>query len=142
MRLLLTLHKYVMATLLRTLRRPNVQALLWTLGILVAVTVPASTVPTGPPDIGIDKVAHLIMFAGFGVLWMYALTSWSRSRALWIVGGAGLALAVGSELFQHTVLATRQGSFYDGVANVLGLALGMMWAVWRPVRSDAEAKPS
>lgn len=131
-----------MTTLLRTLRRPNVQALLWTLGILVAVTVPASTVPAGPPDVGIDKGAHLIMFAGFGLLWMRGLASWPRSLALWVVGGTGLALAVGSELFQYAVLATRQGSLYDGVANVLGLALGMIWAVWRPVRSDAKAKPS
>ncbi|PEN05638.1 teicoplanin resistance protein VanZ [Longimonas halophila] len=131
-----------MANLLHTLRRPNVWAVLWTLGILVAVTVPAPTVPTGPPEIGLDKIVHLIMFAGFGLLWMRALASWPRSRTLWVVGGTGLALAVGSELVQYAVLATRQGSLYDGVANVLGLALGMAWAVWPPVRSDAEAKPS
>lgn len=131
-----------MAHLLHTLRRPTVQAVLWTLGILGAVTVPAPTVPTGPPEIGLDKIVHLIMFAGFGLLWMRGLAACPRSHALWVVGGTGLALAVGSELVQHTVLATRQGSLYDGVANVLGLALGLAWAVWRPVQSDAKAKPS
>ncbi len=131
-----------MAHLLHTLRRPTVQAVLWTLGILVAVTVPASTVPTGPPEMGLDKVVHLIMFAGFGLLWMRALAARPRSHALWVVGGTGLALAVGSELLQHAVLATRQGSLYDGVANVLGLVLSLAWAVGRPVQSNATTKPS
>ena len=129
-----------MTDLLRWLRRPLVQALLWTLGILIAVTVPASTVPTGPPDIGIDKIAHLVMFGGFGALWTRVLTPpW---RMLWVVGGLGLVLAAGTELLQHFALTTRQGSLYDGMANGLGLALGMAWAVWRPVQSDAEAMPS
>ena len=131
-----------MTNLLRWLRRPHVQALLWTLAILIAVTVPASTVPTGPPDIGVDKIAHLIMFAGFGLLWMRTLTAWRGRRALLLVGSVGLALAAGTELLQHLVLETRQGALYDALANALGLALGLLWAVWRPVRSDAEATPS
>jgi VanZ family protein len=131
-----------MANLLDMLRRPKVRAVLWTLAILVAVTVPAAAVPTGPPDIGIDKVAHLVMFMGFGLLWMRALAPWPRRRQLVVISSVGLALAVGSELVQHTVLATRQGSLYDGVANVLGLVLGMAWAVWRPVQPNAKAKSS
>jgi len=131
-----------MPHLLHTLRRSAVQALLWTLGILAAVTVPASTLPTGPPEVGLDKIVHVIMFAGFGLLWMRALAPWPRRQQLVVIGGVGLALAVGSELVQHSVLTTRQGSLYDGVANVVGLALGMAWAVWRSVQRDAKATPS
>lgn len=126
-----------MALLLQWLRRPAVRALVWTIGILVAVTVPAATVPTAPPDIGIDKVVHLVMFAGFGWLWMRAL----QGRSLWwrglMVGGVGLALALGTEVLQHVALLTRQGSLYDAIANGIGLALGMGGGAWRS-RQDAE----
>ena len=130
-----------MTPLLQWLRRPVVRALVWTLGILVAVTVPAATVPTAPPDIGIDKGVHLVMFAGFGWLWMRAL----QERSLWwrglVVGGVGLALALGTEALQHVALLTRQGSLYDALANGLGLVLGMGGGAWRSRQGAMQNAP-
>lgn len=131
-----------------TARRGRLLAVLWTLGIFVAVTVPASSVPDTPPDIGFDKIVHLVMFAGFGALWMRALGAgsdtegtWPLRRCLLVVGGTGLALAVGTEWVQHAFLPTRDGNIYDTIANMIGLVAGIGWGAWR-VRGRAHAAAS
>ena len=121
-----------------TPRRIRLLAALWTLGIVVAVTIPASSVPDTPPDIGFDKIVHLIMFAGFGALWMEALNTaprsgegWSMRQRLLLVGCIGLILAAGTEWVQHAFLSSRDGDLYDVAANTIGLGAGIGWAVWR-----------
>ncbi|MES3629330.1 MAG: VanZ family protein [Longimonas sp.] len=131
-----------------TARRLRLLAALWTLGILIAVTVPASSVPDTPPDIGVDKIVHVVMFAGFGGLWMCVLgagsdpeEAWPLWRCLLVVAGTGLVLAVGTEWMQHAFLPTRDGNIYDVIANMVGLATGIGWGVWR-VRGRAHAAAS
>ena len=45
----------------------------WTTGILVALSIPSPNLPEIDPSLTLDKVAHLVLFAGLAVFWMRAL---------------------------------------------------------------------
>lgn len=119
-------------------------ALLWTIGIVVACLIPASTLSSVQPTVGLDKLVHVVLFAGFGGLWMRALCppEVAAERTVlwrWTVGVfvIGVGVAVGTEVLQQVAPIRRMGDPYDVLANLLGLSLaagGYGYAV----RSEAE----
>lgn len=98
---------------------------LWTLGILAACSIPGRELPAAPIA-GLDKVAHVVLFAGFGWLWARALPA---RRAAWAgLLGAGLAYAVFTEWYQGLLPLGRSADPYDALADALGLVLGLLLA--------------
>ena len=94
-------------------------AVLVSLAVLFA---PASDVPSAPP--GVDKLVHAVLFAALA-----ATGRWAGVRT-----GALVALLVGyavvSELVQGLTPLARSASVADGVADVVGILLGLLlWGV-------------
>jgi membrane associated rhomboid family serine protease len=88
---------------------------------LVVLFSPGSDVPTGLPIN--DKVVHATLFAAL------AFTGWwagVRVRSL-VLGLA--AYAVGSEILQAVLPIRRDGDYRDALADLLGVALGLVIAV-------------
>ncbi len=99
-------------------------ALLWTLLILIAVLIPGSDLPSVGVN-GVDKVAHIVLFAGFGWLWMAALTRPLRTRTS-LVLASGLALAVMTEVLQGILPVNRSPEGLDLVADAVGIVLAVL----------------
>jgi hypothetical protein len=123
-------------------------AVLWTGGIVLALSLPAASFSGVEPALGVDKVVHAVLFAGFGGLWMRAFcppgTEWRRVRnrggRLLLVGGL---FAGGSELYQQVLPLQRVADPYDALANVVGLLFGiLLHSVYVRWGSSAEASPS
>jgi hypothetical protein len=99
-------------------------AILATALIVVACWIPdrwlheSRVQPTG----NTDKLIHGSMFALFGALWTLGDPS-SRRRARIIAGG--LLLAVVTEVGQGHPWVHRDPDVLDGVADVVGMALGI-----------------
>lgn len=125
----------------------RLMAALWTIGIVLLVTIPTGNLPKVQSAFGLDKVAHTFLFAVFGVLWLRGVcppiegagVSGSHWRGL-VLFGAGVLFALGTELYQHVALPGRTGDPYDGAADLVGLlvAFGGYYAVQErlAVRSD------
>ncbi len=107
----------------------------WTLVILALCWLPRSLLPVrehGPkPEFvpNLDKAVHLGIFAVFAVLWMRAGTSGSRAGKVLILG---LALAVVSELGQNLPIVNRDAGLPDGLADALGLLVGLAAYAFAP----------
>ena len=99
-------------------------AVLWTLGIALALAWPHPDLPSPPSTLPLDKFVHVALFAGFGLLWMGALRPALRRRSAW-VAGAGLLFAVATEAGQHVLPFGRAASGLDALADAAGLALGV-----------------
>ena len=106
-------------------------AILWTVALLGAFSIPAANIPNVDPALSIDKVVHVILFLGFGVLWMRALCPPAlpapqlRRRGLALVLGGG-AFAGLTEVYQHLMPIRRFGDPYDATANLVGLVAAVI----------------
>ncbi len=108
-------------------------AIFWTLGMLVAFSLPASSIPEIQSPLGIDKLVHAGLFFGMGLLWMRALCPPStaalpqqvRRYSLRLFGG-GLAFAVASEVYQQLLPVRRLADPYDAIADGIGLLAGLL----------------
>ncbi len=113
----------------------------WTLLILVLCWTPPRHLPMreGGPSffhmVGGDKLVHAGMFAVFAVLWRRATSPSSAP----IIAVSGLALAVITELGQATAIVGRDADFWDGIADVAGVGLGLVVAAWIGGRRQANA---
>lgn len=125
-------------------------AIAWTLGILVAYSLPGNTLPSTPTLVGWDKAAHFILFAGFGFLWMRVLhprgpdaTRSTVPRRMITFLAIGLLLAVSGEIYQ-SLFPDRSTDPYDALANALGLFATVLLFRWRhpPRPQPREAAPS
>jgi hypothetical protein len=107
-------------------------AVLWTLGILAACSIPASSLSPIGPALSYDKLVHLALFAIFGALWMRALCpptaevsrSWLRRLGVRLLL-LGSLFAIGTEVYQHVLPLQRMGDPYDALADGAGLGLGI-----------------
>jgi len=92
--------------------------------VLVSLAVlftPGDDVPSAPA--GVDKLVHLSLFAALALAGRWAGV---RARAL---GALLVGYAVVSEVVQAVTPLQRSGSPADGVADVLGITLGLLtWA--------------
>ena len=98
-------------------------AVLWTLLIFAACSLPGGQVP----DISalpIDKFAHFSFFLIFALLWMHASEKALWRRAL-LVGTGGLMFGIGIEVYQGWLPFSRASDPYDALADIAGLILGL-----------------
>lgn len=81
-----------------------------------------------PPFPHFDKVGHFGLF--FGQAWLCAKIFIQENREIPYKGIllAALLFAVGSELAQAFLTATRQGSIADGIADMAGAAAALWFA--------------
>ncbi|MFB6248175.1 MAG: VanZ family protein [Salinibacter sp.] len=106
-------------------------AVLWTGAIILACSLPAASFAGVQPGVGADKVVHVVLFAGFGGLWMRAFcppdVGWTRVRSrggrLFLVGAL---FASGSEVYQQLLPLRRMADPYDALADVVGLLFGIL----------------
>ncbi len=103
--------------------------------ILLLTGLPGSYFPHVKPVIGLDKVAHLLMYAGFTfiTLWGYREPFRERGKdyrkkAVWIVMLIGIAYGALTEIMQETLIPSRTGSIYDWIADLIGSVLGAIIA--------------
>ena len=91
---------------------------------LVVLFAPAGDVPAAPP--GLDKVVHLALFAVLA-----ATGRWAGIRVRLLVVALAVYAAV-SELLQAVTPLARSGSIADLLADLAGVALGVLaWSVLR-----------
>lgn len=123
-------------------------AVLWTLGILAACSIPATSLSPIRPALNADKLIHFGLFAIFGGLWMRVLCPPSgtggsmshRRMGVAVLLGGGL-FAVGTEVYQHLMPIQRMGDPYDALANGSGLLLAVVGYIFY-VRIRHEANQS
>ena len=87
------------------------------------------------PLFGLDKLAHLLMYAGFAfaILWGYREPFREngkayRRKALWITLAIGIAYGLLTEIMQETLVPGRTGNVFDWVADIIGCILGAIIA--------------
>lgn len=112
----------------------SVLAGVWTALIVIALVIPSS--PVEMRSVGLDKVAHFVLFFGFGWLWMQA-----RPGARLAIAAGGFVLAAASEPIQQLLPWERNAEVLDFVADVLGLAAGIALGIWQKRRAGARAAP-
>lgn len=106
-------------------------AALWTIGIVIACSLPPSTLSAAEPTLGYDKLAHFGLFAGLGFLWFRGLCSpkGTTRRHLWRMGRrlllVGVLFAVGTEVYQEILPIERTAELYDALADSAGLVVGL-----------------
>ena len=117
---------------LEKLTRNIYPGLLCGIVILILTGLPGSCFPHVKPAIGLDKVAHIIMFAGFGFLsiWGYREQFEHKERkgkykSLILTFLISIILGASTEIMQATICIRRSGSVYDFIADVIGSLLGI-----------------
>jgi hypothetical protein len=108
-------------------------AALWTVAILVGVSLPAASLSPVSAALSFDKAIHFGLFAVFGALWMRGLCppasrgGWQRFRRRGLqLGGVGVLFAGGSEVYQQLMPIRRMADPYDAVADIAGLLAGIL----------------
>lgn len=102
-------------------------AIIWSLLILVLLSIPGTNVPS----LSIwdyDKVGHAGMFFILVLFWMNAVAAKSL-RAMSLIVICGVLLAPLSEVYQSVLPFGRQGDINDALADVAGVVLAAI--VWR-----------
>ena len=84
----------------------------------------APNLPAGNSDLPLDKLGHFAMFAVVA-----ALAVLVEIRIRWIVVIL-IVQAVLSEIIQHLVLPGRAGDPWDLLADLLGIAIGVLAGLW------------
>lgn len=100
-------------------------AIVWTLLVLVALTVPTGSLAASDL-LGWDKAVHFGLFLVLTWLWLQAIAGRSIGRSL-VVLAAAILFAFGSEWYQH-FLPARSMDLFDGVADSIGAAVA--WLAW------------
>ena len=99
-------------------------AVLWTLLILAACTIPGKDIPS-INIVSFDKFAHFGIFAGLGWLWMWALqgTLTSRMKRVLVFG---ITYAIFTEIYQGLLPFEREPDPLDALANIAGLVTAVV----------------
>ena len=97
----------------------------WILLILALLSIPGESIPSHTL-FTFDKAGHFGVFFIGALLW---LRTWpDRAMRIFVVG---VAFSVGTELYQGLMpFLGRSADPYDVVADVIGLALGLGFALW------------
>jgi VanZ family protein len=106
----------------------TVVLVLWTLILLGVLLTPIGEMnfPTPWGFKHWDKIIHFGLFAVTGFVCVFGASFLSQFKSRMIFGVVcSFVLAVGTELAQ-SFIATRSRSFYDLVADVVGLCVGLL----------------
>ena len=103
--------------------------------ILLLTGLPGSCFPQVKPVIGLDKVVHLLMYAGFtfATIWGYREPfrergAGYREKMLWMAILIGIFYGALTEIMQETLIPSRTGSVYDWIADLIGSVFGAIFA--------------
>lgn len=102
-----------------------IPACIWFVLIWAMSSVPAKEMPS-VNIIGIDKLAHVGVYAILGVLVNHGLRQFKLHWSQLVLIYALLVLLASADEFHQTYIAGRSVSVYDQAANILGLLLGLM----------------
>ena len=116
------------------LTRNSIPGILCGIVILILTGLPGSLFPRVKPAIGLDKVAHILMYAGFAYacLWGYRKQFVSnglayKKRAILLTVIISIAYGGLTEIMQETItLLRRSGDWRDLIADTIGTALGVL----------------
>ena len=116
------------------LTRKSIPGILCGIIILILTGLPGSLFPRVKPAIGLDKVAHAIMYAGFAYacLWGYRKQFVSngsayKKRALLLTVIISIAYGGLTEIMQETITVLhRSGDWRDLIADAIGTVIGVL----------------
>ncbi len=101
--------------------------------ILILTGLPGSVFPHVKPVVGLDKVAHFLMYAGFAFacIWGYRKQFISngltyKKKALLITLVISIAYGGLTELMQEFFIPLRTGDWLDFLADSAGALIGAM----------------
>ena len=101
---------------------------------MILTVLPGSLFPRVKPAIGLDKVVHIFMYAGFAFacLWGYRSQFVSnglayKKRAVLLAIVISIVYGGLTELIQEYLVPTRSGNVFDFVADCLGAGLGVLF---------------
>jgi VanZ family protein len=113
--------------------RYYVPAIVWALVILLATTIPASSIPValrlGIKDL--DKFIHFFLFAVFGALLAFALFKQQQkfwhNNYIWLSLIFGLLFGALTEGLQFLFISSRSGNLIDLAFNFFGTVFGVLF---------------
>ena len=116
------------------LTRNSIPGILCGIVILILTGLPGSLFPRVKPAIGLDKVAHILMYAGFAFacLWGYRKQFVSnglsyQKRAIFLTILISIAYGGLTEIMQETITVLhRSGDWRDLIADSIGTGLGVL----------------
>ena len=121
-----------MVSLIKRLSGSKIFPIIWTLLTIGLLCLPGKVIP-GLGLFGIkhlDKLAHIVLFGGFVLLW--GLYSWQRKKLrfdwLFALGGItiiSIALGITMEYVQVNFIPNRSFDIWDIWADVVGSVLVM-----------------
>jgi VanZ family protein len=119
---------------LERLTRNSYPGILCGIVILILTGLPGSCFPRVKPAIGLDKVAHIIMYTAFAFLclWGYRKQFVSngiqyRKKAIILAIIIGIAYGGLTEIIQENLVPSRTGDWYDFLADGIGTGLGALF---------------
>ena len=125
------LTKLRLANLLERLTRNSYPGILCGIIILILTGLPGSVFPRVKPVVGLDKVVHLCMYAGFAFLciWGYRKQFISngityKRKAILLAVVISIAYGGLTELMQEYLVPSRTGDWVDFLADGIGTLLG------------------
>jgi VanZ family protein len=85
-----------------------------------------------------DKVVHFGMYFGFmSVIILENRKTIKGTSQLFLIGLIPLLYGVLMEIMQATLTVTRSGSFYDALANSIGILISILIWLWiRPLKKE------
>jgi VanZ family protein len=111
-------------------------ALAWTVLVLVLCWIPGRWLGQEAPGGQFDKLAHAGMFVVFSWLWAWAVAPSMRTARIL---GAGLLLALVTEVGQAVPLIGRDADPRDALADSIGVGVGLgVFRLRRPVPEPSE----
>ena len=115
------------------LTRNSYPGILCGIVILILTGLPGSLLPRVKPTIGIDKVVHTFMYAGFAYacLWGYRKQFVSNGlvyRRKAIILTVIISIIHGSltELMQEYFIPKRSGDWFDFLSDIIGMGIGVL----------------
>lgn len=118
---------------LERLTRNSYPGILCGIIILILTGLPGSLFPSVKPALGIDKVVHIIMYAGFtyACLWGYRKQFVSKSiadkkKAILLAAIISVAYGGLTELMQEYLVPKRTGDWFDYLADCIGTVIGAL----------------
>ena len=74
---------------------------------------------------GIDKVAHLILYAVFSFLWYGAFSYILKKNVIWYSVGFAILFGIAMEIVQFLFFKDRSFEVSDIIANIIGSFVGV-----------------
>ena len=118
---------------LERLTRNSIPGILCGIVILILTGLPGSLFPRVKPIVGIDKVVHMLMYAGFAFacLWGYReqfVSNGSAYRKKAILLTLIISIAYGglTEIMQEYLVPKRTGDWIDFLADSIGTGIGVL----------------